>query len=191
MFQSAGPPEKTSTSSTTENPSDNNSGSASIRQPTPAFFEKDPFVSSAPIPKSEQRLSATASTFQPFKLRIGSQSGPVGTVRVPNYALIAKTPSVAQSSVEDSIRETLSPTGRLSPITSHRGAFSTDTSVTRALRIIGIYTAPTPAEVDKCLQVSLENMSLQFRPLSARIGELHFLSVFGEIPSFKRSHNSL
>lgn len=115
--------------------------------------DKDPFTSPGIKQKPEQKLSATASAFQPFMFRMNTQTshGEASSrqqVSFPPTPFIGYFPSntvVAPGSVNATPAKVKN---------SQTGAFSTDTRVTRALRISGIYVPATREQVESCLQVS-------------------------------------
>ncbi|KAL5351563.1 hypothetical protein ACLOAV_003423 [Pseudogymnoascus australis] len=97
------------------------------------YENKDPFTSPGAKLGSEQKLSATASTFQPYSVRLNHGS---------MHALAGDNQSV----------EPVSPTDSFASGVGQQGIFSTDTQVTRALRISGIYMTVSREQVETCLQ---------------------------------------
>lgn len=114
--------------------------------------DKDPFVCPATKQKSEQKLSATASAFQPFMFRMNAQNSPAavqphGYVSTPTpTAYFQGTPGFMPSSANAT---------PIKASNSQMGSFSTDTRVTRALRVSGIYVPATIDQVEGCVKVSL------------------------------------
>jgi hypothetical protein len=124
-------------------------------------LDKDPFVTQG---KGEQKLSPTASAFQPFALRTGE-----GTSYSP---MVVQSPgSTATIRSAKMPREKLTNTDPASPTSSQasgitqQGTFSTDTGATRALKVSGISAA---VQVDL-----LNNLVLAYR----QVGYL-LLAVF-------------
>lgn len=127
--------------------------------------DKDPFISNRM--KGEQKLSPTASDFQPYALRLTPQE--------LSYPLVVSNrlqPTKAQASIHapSGISASLSATASsmvsdpISPTSSEGssgvtqlGTFSTDTIVTRALMIrsiSGMYSPVTITLVESCVNVS-------------------------------------
>lgn len=118
------------------------------------FEDKDPFTSPGTKMRPEQKLSATASAFQPFNFRLSQSS--------------MRSPANAQGAISDTTTSTKwkngdnhlvnpnSPTGSLQSGVAQLGTFSTDTKVTRAIRISGIYMPVSREQVETCLQVSFK-----------------------------------
>lgn len=119
----------------------------------PEYEDKDPFTSPSAKLASEQKLSATASAFQPYSFRLnqgsmhsltgnkGAQQSDINKIANPNKG-------------ESQSAELLSPTDSFISGIDQQGIFSTDTQVTRALRISGIYITVSREQVETCLQVS-------------------------------------
>ncbi|OBT66028.1 hypothetical protein VE03_03167 [Pseudogymnoascus sp. 23342-1-I1] len=101
--------------------------------PNLKYEDKDPFTSPGAKLGSEQKLSATASTFQPFSVRLNHGS---------RHTLTGDNQPV----------EPVSPTDSFASGVGQHGTFSTDTQVTRALRISGIYMTVSREQVETCLQ---------------------------------------
>ncbi len=89
----------------------------------------DPFVSDATKPKVEQKLSATASAFQPFGLRVSS------VIPSPVVAY-GSAPLLNTAQYLNNIIAEASP--RRAEITQF-GTFTTDTGATRNIKVSGIY----------------------------------------------------
>ena len=114
--------------------------------------DKDPFVSPASKQKSEQKLSATASAFQPFMFRMNAQNSPAA-VQPYGYASTPTSTAYFQG-----IPGFMPSSANATPVkasNSQMGSFSTDTRVTRALRVSGIYVPATIDQVEGCVNVSL------------------------------------
>lgn len=109
---------------------------------------RDPFINTNGQ-KGQQKLSPTASTFQPFGLSIqGIAAAPV----VVSSPIIE--PRKTSMSTPKKSRTPSSPTGSHSSFnTSQTGVFSTDTVVTRALKISGIYGSVSRDQVEDCIKV--------------------------------------
>ncbi|KFY15247.1 hypothetical protein V492_02134 [Pseudogymnoascus sp. VKM F-4246] len=105
--------------------------------PKPKYGDKDPFTSPGGKLGSEQKLSATASTFQPYSVHLNQGS--------------------LHASADGQSMEPVSPTDSLTSGIGQQGIFSTDTQVTRALRISGIYITVSREQVETCLQKSNPN----------------------------------
>ncbi|KFX90215.1 hypothetical protein V490_06568 [Pseudogymnoascus sp. VKM F-3557] len=101
--------------------------------PKPKYEDKDPFTSPGAKSGSDQKLSATASAFHPFGVRLNHGS---------MHPLSGDTQSL----------EPVSPTDSFTSGIAQQGIFSTDTQVTRALRVTGIYIAVSREQVETCLQ---------------------------------------
>ncbi|ELR10446.1 hypothetical protein VC83_00536 [Pseudogymnoascus destructans] len=101
--------------------------------PTAKYEDKDPFTSPDAKLGPEQKLSATASSFQPFGVRLNQG---------PTHSLTGGSQYV----------EPVSPTDSFASGIGQQGIFSTDTQVTRALRISGIYITVSREQVETCLQ---------------------------------------
>ncbi|KFY22567.1 hypothetical protein V491_02762 [Pseudogymnoascus sp. VKM F-3775] len=99
----------------------------------PEYEDKDPFTSPGVKLASEQKLSATASTFQPYSVRL-------------NHGSMHSLAGDSQPA------ELVSPTDSFISGIEQQGIFSTDTQVTRALRISGIYITVSREQVETCLQ---------------------------------------
>lgn len=124
--------------------------------PKPKYEDKDPFTSPGAKLGSEQKLSATASTFQPFSVRL--TQGPMHSHAGNRGAQQSDTVKIAKPNKGNSQSvEAVSPTDSFTPDIGKQGIFSTDTQVTRALRISGIYIAVSKEQVETCLQVSCFN----------------------------------
>jgi len=113
--------------------------------------DKDPFISpSAPF----------TSTFQPFGIHLVSQ----GITSQPMIAQGSGLPIVASSSRTSKGSVNLpmqsSPSGSQGSVEVQRGTFSTDTSVTRTLKVFGIYEPMSTEQLEDCLQVSIWSFSL-------------------------------
>lgn len=97
-------------------------------------MDRDPFVTTNFV-KSEQKLSPTASSFHPFEMKLqGITAAPV--------RLDQKSENSSAKTEDSNISAT------------QLGTFSIDTSVTRAIKITGIYGPISFAEVENCLRVS-------------------------------------
>jgi hypothetical protein len=94
-------------------------------------LDKDPFISQG---KCEQKLSPTASAFQPFALRISEGAGysPI----VVQSSGFANSPGQELANIDAA-----SLAGSRASSITQQGAFSTDTGVTRALKVSDIRTA--------------------------------------------------
>lgn len=118
-------------------------------------IEKDPFISSCGPFKTQHQLSPTASTFQPFGIPLVSQRG-VSQPMVAQGSGISVAKTVFRRT-----RDSGSPPKPASPSGSHgspevqRGTFSTDTSVTRTLKVFGIYEPVSLELLEDCLQVRM------------------------------------
>lgn len=122
--------------------------------PKPKYEDKDPFTSPGAKSGSDQKLSATASAFHPFGVRLnhGSMhplSGNRGAQQSDGVKVAKPNKGDTQS------LEPVSPTDSFTSGIAQQGIFSTDTQVTRALRVTGIYIAVSREQVETCLQVSL------------------------------------
>ncbi|KFY81382.1 hypothetical protein V500_11473 [Pseudogymnoascus sp. VKM F-4518 (FW-2643)] len=119
--------------------------------PKPKCEDKDPFTSPGAKLGSEQKLSATASTFQPFSVRLtqGSMHSQAGN-RGAQQSDTVKTAKPNKGNSQSV--EAVSPTDSFTSGIGKQGIFSTDTQVTRALRISGIYIAVSKEQVETCLQ---------------------------------------
>jgi len=104
----------------------------------------DPFVSAGSKPKAEQKLSATASTFQPFGLKnVGL--APISSTPVPGtadhlHAIIAADADVVRD-----------------PITSEvlgAGKFTTDTLASRSIKVESIFKNDISKLVESSLEVN-------------------------------------
>ena len=114
--------------------------------------DKDPFVSPATKQKSDQKLSATASAFQPFMFRMNAQNSEAA---VQPYGFASTPSSTAYFQGISGLMPTSTNTTPVKASNSQMGSFSTDTRVTRALRVSGIYVPATIDQVEGCVKVSL------------------------------------
>lgn len=128
--------------------------SSGRQQSGPQHEDKDPFTSPGTKQKPEQKLSATASTFQPFMFRMGTQGSPQGPASFTQQAGLPSTPFTGHLQSNSLVSPSSVNETPMKVSNSHTGAFSTDTRVTRALRISGIYVPATRVQVENCLQVS-------------------------------------
>jgi hypothetical protein len=111
----------------------------------------DPFVSDTTKPKVEQKLSATASAFQPFGLRVSSI--------IPSPAVahgLAPLPNTTQY-LNNIIAEASPPRAEVTQF----GTFTTDTGATRNIKVSGIYGGEEVLpEVKATLDVSQLQLSI-------------------------------
>lgn len=107
--------------------------------------DKDPFTTPSVKVRSEQKLSATASAFQPFMYRTPVASSAFYAENV------ASSPKPFNFQVED--KTSAEPTNSLNSAggSGYMGAFSTATRVTRAIRIAGIYSPVASELVESCI----------------------------------------
>jgi hypothetical protein len=128
-------------------------GSATGCSPELKYEDKDPFTSPGSKVRPEQKLNATASTFQPFSVRLNQgsmhsfignrdiQSGTVNTSKLNKGDSQSVDPGFPSDTFNSNIKQ--------------QGTFSTDTKVTRAIRISGIYGTVSREQVETLLQASL------------------------------------
>jgi hypothetical protein len=110
--------------------------------------DKDPFISTSIRTKYEQSLlSPTASTFQPFALRISQ--------KLSHTPMLAKSPGpCATISINEHTAESPVDIQR-SPV-NQSGTFSTDLGVyTRALKVSGEHHPIQLSAVENCVQVGV------------------------------------
>jgi hypothetical protein len=121
--------------------------------------DKDPFVSQG---KGEQKLSPTASAFQPFALRTseGASYTPM-VVQSPGSTAIIRGTKISREKLANT--EPASPASSQASGITQQGTFSTDTGATRALKISGISAA---VQVDL-----LNNLVLAYR----QVGIFYYL----------------
>jgi hypothetical protein len=111
--------------------------------------QQDPFVTTSSKPKGEQKLSATASAFQPFGLRVSSSSSAPVTTHGS-----APVPGTIQY-LDGVIAAQLSPSsGTQHPELTQQGTFSTDTGATRCIKIANIYDGDVFHLVEASMNVS-------------------------------------
>lgn len=117
--------------------------------------DKDPFISGSGKFKGDQKLSPMASSFQPFGLRTNNG----GSVNAP---VIVSSPGTFGDGTSDVTPQPTCTKGLSSPVSSagsqasndtQMGTFSTDTNVTRALKVYGIYGIVTVDQVEACIKV--------------------------------------
>lgn len=120
------------------------------------YEDKDPFTSPQAQARPEQKLSATASAFLPFNFRLNNQAAMHSSVpsNAHNIGPDSATSNELKSG-DNHVMDPKSPTNILNTGTTQLGTFSTDTRVTRALRISGIYMPVSREQVENCLQVSV------------------------------------
>lgn len=128
--------------------------SSGLQQSGSQHEDKDPFTSPG-TKKPEQKLSATASAFQPFMFRMGTQGSPQSPANLIQQSSLPSTPFTGYSQSNSLVSPYPVNATPVKVSNSHTGAFSTDTRVTRALRISGIYVPATREQVENCLKVSL------------------------------------
>lgn len=109
-----------------------------------ASTDKDPFISSSGKTKAEQKLNAGANTFQPLHFRMHGNG-------------IMKSPVIVQSSephIISKIKDLAAIAKDQGPARAKLATFSTDTNVTRALKISEFYvSAGLVDEVQAMVQV--------------------------------------
>lgn len=121
--------------------------------------EKDPFTTPSTKGRSEQKLSATASAFQPFMYRMNTQTPVASSASYVNNPAVS--PITFGQKVEDKIAQEPTANFNAARGLGFMGAFSTDTRVTRALRIAGIYAPISGGLVENCISVSNAGLSKQ------------------------------
>lgn len=134
--------------------------SATVHHLGSKYEDKDPFTSPGAKVRPEQKLSATASAFQPFNIRLNQ-----GSMHSTNNVRgnVSDTTISAKLKNEDShLMDPNSPSGSLDSGIVKLGTFSTDTRVTRAIRIFGIYMPVSREQVETCLQVSFISFQASF-----------------------------
>lgn len=120
---------------------------------------KDPFISTSPQASvgSGQRLSATASAFQPFNSRLNDENQVSLQYSIPTNTREITPDSPMSHEREYGGDKFLGP-GPSAPAQASGamqvGTFSTDTKVSRALRITAKYMPLSREQVESCLQVS-------------------------------------
>ena len=114
-------------------------------------MDKDPFVSSSQSRK-EQKLSPTASSFLPFSANRSSAETGDGTSIVYGRSPPVNAGSTSQQHVAETSSVYTTPTLK-KPAATQMGTFSTNTGVTRGLKIAGIYKQVTTEEVESCIKV--------------------------------------
>ncbi|KFZ06983.1 hypothetical protein V501_06887 [Pseudogymnoascus sp. VKM F-4519 (FW-2642)] len=100
---------------------------------TAKYEDKDPFTSPVAKLGHEQKLSATASSFEPFSVHLNK--GSIHSIAGGGQYV-----------------EPVSPADSFASGIGQQGIFSTNTQVTRALRISGIYITVSREQVETCLQ---------------------------------------
>lgn len=117
-----------------------------LTKPQSQHEDKDPFTTPRAKAKSEQQLSATAPTFQPIMLRLNNQ-GQHDNSSYGQQDFNASAVNVRQHGTLEPVAAQLAGKAGITQ-------FSTDTRVTRALRISGIYAPIVREQVESCLEVS-------------------------------------
>ncbi|TAQ90445.1 hypothetical protein B7494_g1292 [Chlorociboria aeruginascens] len=115
--------------------------SASTATPLRAS-QHDPFVTTTSKSKAEQKLSATASSFQPFSFKVSSASS-VPTVAYGSASLTPLLSNPVPGTVQylDSVvaaHTSPAPAAKHTGATQH-GIFTTDTGATRCIKVASIY----------------------------------------------------
>jgi hypothetical protein len=120
--------------------------------------DKDPFISTNLGIKAEPSvLSPTASTFQPFGLRIQGINHPPMVVKSPGppaTSYLSQQPAGSSSRVNEAGLS--SGVDSSNTTVSQSGTFSTDSnSITRALRVSGFNDSGQASSVQACVQVCI------------------------------------
>lgn len=140
-------------------PEDSKDKSYSMTKPTPGAMENvhDPFIATSK-PKSEGKLSATASSFEPFGLSFGSLSSTKSmTTMAPKSS--APMPGTTQYLENIIAVEENSPRRRVPPpsvpMVTKSGLFTTETLVSRHIKITSIFLHDIRDRVQASIDVSL------------------------------------
>ncbi|KAM3073805.1 hypothetical protein ACMFMG_008430 [Clarireedia jacksonii] len=116
---------------------------------------QDPFVTAGPRSKADQKLSATASAFQPFSYSVGPSST-TQTAQIPAVAY-GSTTNLVPGTVQylDNVVASHSSPVRVPEVTSY-GRFSTDTGATRYIKVTSIYH---DTDVSSSVSLSFEKLT--------------------------------
>ena len=141
------------------NPTASNAASikATMSQHGTDPMDKDPFITTGIKTSGEQSvLSPTASAFQPFSVLISQaiDNTPVVVNSQSHAAALRAAKQSMLAPLAPSNTEPVSPMGSQSPALTQSGSFSTDLgSITRALKVSGIYHQAQAALIQAAVQV--------------------------------------